>query len=70
MSVRRFFLGFPHRADGRVLWSADRTLRLPIDVVQTALMEGMLAHEMHRWKVEIAAAGGTTFGVEDGGVGG
>jgi len=33
-------------------------------------MEGMLAHEMNSWQVEISAAGGTAFGVEDGRVGG
>lgn len=70
MPVGRLFLCLPHGADGGVLWSADRTLGLAVDVVETALVEGVLAHEVDRWQVEVGAAGRTAFGVEDGRVGG
>lgn len=68
MPLRRVFLRFPKCADIIVRSGAARTFRLlAVRLVQTTLMEGMLAQEVNSGQIQASAAGGTATCLEDGG---
>src|SRR5699024_7179236 len=56
MLIGRFHLSLSDCFDRRVLRCADRTLSVFVDIVQTALVKGMLAKEVDGWKVEATTA--------------
>lgn len=65
MLVRRINLPLPDSAQGRIFRRADGTLRVVIEVVQTALVEGVFAEEVDCWEIEGSAAGLAAAGLED-----
>ena len=69
MPLGGLLLDLPHRADRGVLLAAQRTLRVVVDLVEAALVEGVLAEKMDGGEIESTAAGGAATGLEDGGFG-
>ena len=70
MPIRALLLRFAERADILVDRGAFRALRdLVVDLVQAALVEGVLAEEVHGWQVQGAAAGRASAGLKDGRLG-
>lgn len=65
MLVRGINLPLADRAQSRILRCADGTLRIVVEVVQTALMEGVSAEKVDCWEVEGSAAGLATARLED-----
>lgn len=64
MLVRGINLPLTDSAQSRIGRSADGTLRVLVDVVQTALVEGVSAEEMDCGQVEGSAAGLAAAGLE------
>ena len=65
MLVRGINLPLADGAQGRILRCADGTLRIVVEVVQTALVEGVSAEEVDCWEVDGSAAGLAAAGLED-----
>jgi hypothetical protein len=65
MLVRGINLPLPDSAQGRIGRGADGTLCVIVELIQTALVEGMFAEEMDCWEVEGSAAGLAAAGLED-----
>jgi len=57
-------LSLPNCFDRRILRSTDWTLHV-VRGVEASLVKGVFAQEMYRGKIQVAAAGGTTAGLED-----
>lgn len=57
MLIRCLHLSLSNRLDGGILRRTDRALCIFIDVVQTALVEGMFAQEVDGGEVKAAATG-------------
>lgn len=70
MPLPRLLLTLADRADRRVLLAAGGALGLVVDLVEAALVERVLAEEVHGGQVESAAAGGAALRLEDDGLGG
>lgn len=51
MLISGFHLPLTDGFDGGVLRSTDGTLRIFVDLVQTALVEGVFAEEVDCWEV-------------------
>ena len=58
-------LSLPNGFDSRILRCASRTFSVFVHSVQTPLVEGMLAKKVHRRKVQGAATGHASTGLED-----
>ena len=56
MLIGRFHLSLSNCFDRRVLRRTDRAFSIFVDIVQTALVEGMLAEEVDGWEVETTTA--------------
>ena len=71
MPFRRIYLRFSERPNvginRRTLWTLGV---LNVHLVQTSLVEGVLAHKVHGREIETATAGGAAAGLENGGFGG
>ena len=65
MLIRGINLSLPDSAQSRIRRGADGTLRVVVEVVQTALVEGVSAEEMDCGQVESSAAGLAAAGLED-----
>jgi hypothetical protein len=65
MLVRGINLPLPDSAQGRIGRGADGTLCVIVELIQTALVEGMFAEEMDCWEVEGSAAGLAAAGLKD-----
>lgn len=57
-------------AQGCIRRCTDGTLRVVVEVVQAALVEGVFAEEVNGWEVESSAAGLAAAGLEDDWLGG
>ena len=67
MPVRRLLLGFPKSPNIVVRPCAFGALSVfTIDLVEAALVKGVLAQEMHRRQVQTSTARGTASSLEDG----
>lgn len=66
MPVCALLLRFAEGADVQVGRGAFRALRnLVVDLVEAALVEGVLAEEVHRWQVQRTAASGASPRLKD-----
>ena len=65
MLIRGINLPLPDGAQGRIGRGADGTLCVVVELVQTALVEGMLAEEVDCREIEGSAAGLAAAGLED-----
>lgn len=65
MLIRRLHLSLANRLDGGILRRANRALRIFVDVIQTALVEGMFAQEVDGGEIQAAAAGHAPARLED-----
>jgi hypothetical protein len=63
-------LPLPNSPQRRISRRTNGTLRVLVDAVQTALVEGVAAEEVDGWEVEGSAAGLAAAGLEDEGLGG
>lgn len=65
MLIRRLHLSLPDCLDGGILWSADGALGILIYLVQTPLMERVLAEKVDCWKVQGPSARHAPASLED-----
>lgn len=70
MLIRRLNLALPNSPQRRIRRRTNRTLRVLVNAVETALVEGVVAEEVDSWEVEGSAAGLAAAGLEDDGLGG
>lgn len=70
MLIRRLNLALPNSPQCRICRRTNGTLRVLVNAVETALVEGVMAEEVDGWEVEGSAAGLAAAGLEDDGLGG
>lgn len=69
MLISRFHLSLTDSLDGGILRRADRTFSVFVDLVQTALVEGVFAEEVDCWEIEASAAGHASACLKNDGLG-
>lgn len=67
MLISRFYLPLTNSLDGGILWRANGAFSVFVDLVQTALVEGVFAEEVDCREIEASTAGHASACLENNG---